>query len=80
MLERIGFRREGVLRGLAFIGGRWRDRVLYAQLRGELTGSGDWLQDIAGPTLALDLRELRLLQRSGACRPRLHGAAGGAWR
>jgi hypothetical protein len=34
VLEPIGFRREGVLRGLAFIGGRWRDGVLYAQLRG----------------------------------------------
>ena len=32
-LERAGFRREGVLRGLAFIGGRWRDGVLYARLR-----------------------------------------------
>ena len=33
VLERIGFRREGVLRGLAFIGGRWRDGALYARLR-----------------------------------------------
>jgi [ribosomal protein S5]-alanine N-acetyltransferase len=33
VLERIGFRREGALRGLAFIGGRWRDGVLYARLR-----------------------------------------------
>jgi RimJ/RimL family protein N-acetyltransferase len=33
VLERIGFRREGVMRGLAFIGGRWRDGVLYARLR-----------------------------------------------
>jgi [ribosomal protein S5]-alanine N-acetyltransferase len=33
VLERIGFRREGVLRGLAFIGGRWHDGVLYARLR-----------------------------------------------
>jgi len=41
VLEQIGFRREGVLRGLAFIGGRWRDGVLYAQLRSDLTGSGD---------------------------------------
>jgi [ribosomal protein S5]-alanine N-acetyltransferase len=32
-LERAGFRREGVMRGLAFIGGRWRDGVLYARLR-----------------------------------------------
>jgi RimJ/RimL family protein N-acetyltransferase len=41
VLEWIGFRREGVLRGLAFIDGRWRDGVLYAQLRGDLVGSGD---------------------------------------
>jgi [ribosomal protein S5]-alanine N-acetyltransferase len=27
VLERIGFHREGVMRGLAFIGGRWRDGV-----------------------------------------------------
>jgi [ribosomal protein S5]-alanine N-acetyltransferase len=33
VLERIGFRREGVMRGLAFIGGRWRDGLLYARLR-----------------------------------------------
>jgi [ribosomal protein S5]-alanine N-acetyltransferase len=33
VLERIGFRREGVLRGLAFIGGHWRDGALYARLR-----------------------------------------------
>jgi ribosomal-protein-alanine N-acetyltransferase len=32
-LERAGFRREGVMHGLAFIGGRWRDGVLYARLR-----------------------------------------------
>jgi [ribosomal protein S5]-alanine N-acetyltransferase len=32
-LERAGFRREGVMRGLAFIGGRWRDGMLYARLR-----------------------------------------------
>jgi RimJ/RimL family protein N-acetyltransferase len=36
VLERIGFRREGVLRGLAFIGGRWRDAALYARLRNDL--------------------------------------------
>jgi hypothetical protein len=34
-LERIGFRREGVMRGLAFDGGRWHDGVLYARLRGD---------------------------------------------
>jgi ribosomal-protein-alanine N-acetyltransferase len=32
-LERIGFRREGVMRGFAFIGGGWRDAVMYARLR-----------------------------------------------
>lgn len=32
-LERAGFRREGVMRCCAFIGGRWRDGVLYARLR-----------------------------------------------
>ena len=32
-LERIGFRREGVMRGLAFDGGRWHDGALYARLR-----------------------------------------------
>jgi ribosomal-protein-alanine N-acetyltransferase len=31
--ERIGFSREGVMRGLAFDGGRWHDAVLYARLR-----------------------------------------------
>ena len=40
VLERIGFSREGVLRGLAFIGGRWRDGVLYARLRGDMTEPG----------------------------------------
>lgn len=34
-LERIGFRREGIMRGLAFDGGRWHDGVLYARLRGD---------------------------------------------
>jgi RimJ/RimL family protein N-acetyltransferase len=32
-LEGAGLRREGVMRGLALIGGRWRDGVLYARLR-----------------------------------------------
>ena len=40
-LERIGFRHEGVMRGLAFIGGQWRDGVHYARLRGDTTGPGD---------------------------------------
>ncbi len=32
-LERAGFRREGIMRGLAFDRGRWHDGVLYARLR-----------------------------------------------
>jgi RimJ/RimL family protein N-acetyltransferase len=36
VLKRIGFRHEGAMRGLAFIGGRWRDGVLYARLRNDL--------------------------------------------
>jgi RimJ/RimL family protein N-acetyltransferase len=41
VLERIGFRREGVMRGLAFIGGQWRDGALYARLRGDTAGPGN---------------------------------------
>jgi [ribosomal protein S5]-alanine N-acetyltransferase len=40
-LERAGFRREGIMRGLAFDGGRWHDGVLYARLRDDSTGPGD---------------------------------------
>ena len=32
---------RGCMRDLAFIGGRWRDGVLYARLRGDMTGPGD---------------------------------------
>jgi [ribosomal protein S5]-alanine N-acetyltransferase len=32
-LEGAGFRREGIMRGLAFDRGRWHDGVLYARLR-----------------------------------------------
>jgi [ribosomal protein S5]-alanine N-acetyltransferase len=32
-LERAGFRREGIMRGLTFDRGRWHDGVLYARLR-----------------------------------------------
>jgi [ribosomal protein S5]-alanine N-acetyltransferase len=38
-LERVGFAREGVLRGAVFRAGAWRDLVLYALLR-ERWGSG----------------------------------------
>ena len=38
-LERVGFTREGVLRGAVFRAGAWRDLVLYALLR-EQWGSG----------------------------------------
>ncbi|HZD00787.1 MAG TPA: GNAT family protein [Actinomycetes bacterium] len=34
-LERIGFKREGVMRGVAFQNGAWRDAVIYALLRDE---------------------------------------------
>jgi RimJ/RimL family protein N-acetyltransferase len=35
-LEKAGFTREGVLRGLAFQNGRWQDGVLYSVLRHEV--------------------------------------------
>jgi ribosomal-protein-alanine N-acetyltransferase len=34
-LEKLGFRREGVMRGVAFRAGKWRDGVMYARLRGD---------------------------------------------
>jgi [ribosomal protein S5]-alanine N-acetyltransferase len=34
-LERVGFRREGVQRGLYFRAGAWRDSVMYGLLRAE---------------------------------------------
>ncbi|BFU46611.1 GNAT family N-acetyltransferase [Krasilnikovia sp. MM14-A1004] len=36
-LERIGFRREGLLRGVRFRHGIWRDMVIYGLLRDEAT-------------------------------------------
>jgi len=41
-LEKAGFTTEGVLRGVAFQGGRWHDGALYSVLRAEvdLTGPG----------------------------------------
>jgi RimJ/RimL family protein N-acetyltransferase len=35
-LEKAGFTREGVTRGAAFQGGRWRDGVVYSVLRSEV--------------------------------------------
>ncbi len=35
-LEKAGFTREGVLRGVGFQGGRWHDGVLYSVLRDEV--------------------------------------------
>jgi ribosomal-protein-alanine N-acetyltransferase len=32
-LERAGFRREGLMRGVAFVAGSWRDGYLYSRLR-----------------------------------------------
>jgi len=37
-LERVGFRREGVQRGLYFRAGRWRDSVMYGLLRDDPRG------------------------------------------
>jgi ribosomal-protein-alanine N-acetyltransferase len=37
-LERAGFRREGVLRGVGFQHGDWQDAVIYSLLRGEASG------------------------------------------
>jgi len=36
-LERIGFRREGLLRGVRFRHGKWRDMAIYGLLRDEVT-------------------------------------------
>ena len=41
-LERVGFRREGVQRGLYFRGGAWRDNVMYGLLR------EDWIASDPG--------------------------------
>ena len=35
-LEKAGFTREGILRGVSFREGRWHDGVLYSVLRGEV--------------------------------------------
>jgi len=37
-LERLGFRREGVLRGIVFGNGAWQDNVIYSLLREEAPG------------------------------------------
>ena len=37
-LERVGFQREGVLRGIVFQRGEWQDAVLYSLLRGDVPG------------------------------------------
>jgi [ribosomal protein S5]-alanine N-acetyltransferase len=34
-LERLGFRREGVLRGIGFMNGQYRDGLMYARLRSD---------------------------------------------
>lgn len=39
-LERVGFAREGVLRGYAFRDGRWRDGIMYGLLRDDPRPSG----------------------------------------
>jgi RimJ/RimL family protein N-acetyltransferase len=37
-LERVGFHREGVSRGLYFRDGRWRDSIMYGLLRDDTSG------------------------------------------
>jgi ribosomal-protein-alanine N-acetyltransferase len=32
LLERVGFRREGLARGLVCINGRWQDHIVFALL------------------------------------------------
>lgn len=39
-LERVGFRREGVQRGLYFRGGAWRDSVMYGFTRDDWVANG----------------------------------------
>jgi len=36
LLERVGFRREGLARGLVCINGRWQDHIVYALLSDDL--------------------------------------------
>jgi [ribosomal protein S5]-alanine N-acetyltransferase len=38
VLERLGFQREGVLRGIVFGHGAWQDNVIYSLLRDEAPG------------------------------------------
>lgn len=42
-LEKVGFTREGVMRGAAYQGGRWRDGVIYSVLRAEVELDADSL-------------------------------------
>jgi [ribosomal protein S5]-alanine N-acetyltransferase len=37
-LERVGFKREGVMRGVFFQRGTWRDQAIYALLRDDQRG------------------------------------------
>ncbi|MGO9453230.1 MAG: GNAT family N-acetyltransferase [Candidatus Binataceae bacterium] len=41
VLEKCGFRREGVLRKAGFRGGKWRDGIVYALLREEAPADGE---------------------------------------
>ncbi|HEX6470951.1 MAG TPA: GNAT family protein [Streptosporangiaceae bacterium] len=38
-LEKAGFTREGILRGIGFQNGRWRDGVLYSIVRDDIIGA-----------------------------------------
>jgi ribosomal-protein-alanine N-acetyltransferase len=37
LLEKVGFRREGLARGLVCINGRWQDHIVFALLSEDLT-------------------------------------------
>jgi len=63
-----------VMHGLAFIGGRWRDGVLYARLRSDMTEPGRLTPQYRGPDARpRPARDLRLAQRSCAYSPRQPG-------
>lgn len=36
-LEKVGFVREGVMRGVYFRAGQWRDSIMFGLVRGELS-------------------------------------------
>jgi RimJ/RimL family protein N-acetyltransferase len=80
VLERVGFRREGVLRGLAFIGGRWARRSAVRPAAGRPDRIGRLTPGYCGPDARSRPARAVACTALGACSLRLPGAAGGAWR